>query len=210
MKPETKDHETQRRMIIDLLDAHGLTARRDAIAALIRPAIGLRTRAPTGADLAVGATRVGGEPDLPLGVAWPEGDDGPLLFVLQVDLADVAALDLEGRLPEDGLLSVRDPSAPGLCRRRTTRGTSARRGGARRLRQRRSRGHGVGRRALRVGPDNARQACRARLRRGARRDVRSRRFDVWSSTLVAHLEHPRKLQSVASRSKTRRSGLGAR
>ncbi len=106
MKPETNDHEAQRRLLFDLIDAHGLTPCRDAIAALLRPAIGLRSRAPTDADLAVGATRVGGTPDLPAGVAWPEGEDGPLLFVLQVRLADVSALDLAGRLPEDGLLSV--------------------------------------------------------------------------------------------------------
>ena len=106
MKPETSEHEKQRRELLNLIDEHGLSARRDAIAALLRPAIGLRTRAPVKADLAVGATRVGGQPDLPPCVAWPEGDDGPLLFVLQVQLAEVAALDLEERLPEDGLLVV--------------------------------------------------------------------------------------------------------
>lgn len=82
----------------------------------MRPGIGLKTRELTDADLAVGATRVGGEPDLPPDLAWPAGPEGPLLFVLQVDLAVVAPLDLEERLPGEGLLSVfADPFAQEVC-----------------------------------------------------------------------------------------------
>lgn len=108
MKPETPTHAAQRQAILDLLAAHGLVTHRDTkgIMALVRPGIGLKTRALREADLAVGATRVGGEPDLPADLAWPTGEEGPLLFVLQVALSEVTALDLEERLPSDGVLAV--------------------------------------------------------------------------------------------------------
>jgi hypothetical protein len=105
-KPDTPEHARQRREILAHLDAVGLSARRDELAALYRPAIALHTRDGTPADDAVGCTRVGGEPDLPPDLAWPEGEEGPLLFVLQVDLAAVAPFDLEARLPSTGVLSV--------------------------------------------------------------------------------------------------------
>lgn len=92
MKPETPQHEALRKALLQAIDALGLGAHRDTLLGLLKPAIGLQTRAVTDADLAVGATRVGGEPDLPP--------------ALQVSLAQVAALDLEGLLPSDGLLSV--------------------------------------------------------------------------------------------------------
>ncbi|HRE87663.1 MAG TPA: DUF1963 domain-containing protein [Myxococcota bacterium] len=91
MKPETPQHEAQRKALLQAIDALGLGAHRDTLLGLLKPAIGLQTRAVTDADLAVGATRVGGEPDLPPALAWPSGEDGPLLFVLQVSLAQVAA-----------------------------------------------------------------------------------------------------------------------
>jgi hypothetical protein len=112
MKPETQHHQTQREAILQSLDTHGLSPYRDELEGLLKPAIGLQTRAVTEADLAVGATRVGGEPDLPPDLPWPVGEEGPLLFVLQVSLIDVAPLDVEGLLPGEGLLSVfSDPFA---------------------------------------------------------------------------------------------------
>jgi hypothetical protein len=105
-RPYTEVQERQRRDLLARIDAVGLSARRDELAALLKPAIALHTRAATPADLAVGASRVGGEPDLPPGQAWPAGTEGPLHFVLQVRLEDVAVFDLEERLPATGLLSV--------------------------------------------------------------------------------------------------------
>jgi hypothetical protein len=106
MKAETPEHAAQRAEILKLVEHHGLGAYGAAIEAALRPGIGLRTRDATAADLAVGAMRVGGEPDLPAGEDWPEGEDGPLHFVMQVSMPAVAPFDLEGLLPADGLLQV--------------------------------------------------------------------------------------------------------
>lgn len=53
----------------------------------------------------VGASRFGGWPDLPAGVAWPTWQGRPMAFLAQVDLAQVAAAEPEVRLPARGLLS---------------------------------------------------------------------------------------------------------
>jgi len=104
MKPETPEHAAQRRAIHALIDRADLEPWRRALDGLLKPAIGLRTRPSKGHT--VGATRVGGEPDLPIDVDWPEGDGGPLLFVMQVRLTDVTRFDLEELLPSNGHLSL--------------------------------------------------------------------------------------------------------
>jgi hypothetical protein len=52
-----------------------------------------------------GETRLGGVPDLPAGSSWPRGPDGPLPFLAQLDLADVARRCGSSPLPAQGLLS---------------------------------------------------------------------------------------------------------
>jgi hypothetical protein len=128
MKPESPEHASQRAKILALVDKHKLAGHREAIAGLIKPAIGLKTRKPKKADAALGVTRVGGEPDVPTKFAWPEADGAPLLFVMQVDLAEVTRYDLETLLPEDGLLSLfADPFVEHVTVRYFAKGTPLRR-----------------------------------------------------------------------------------
>ncbi len=56
------------------------------------------------ASLPLGASRFGGLPDLPPGVAWPSRDEVPMEFIAQLRLADAAGLDPLGRLPATGHL----------------------------------------------------------------------------------------------------------
>ncbi len=58
------------------------------------------------ADLARGASRFGGAPDLPPGMAWPRRGDRPLTFLAQLRMADLRGLDASALLPEDGWLVV--------------------------------------------------------------------------------------------------------
>ena len=90
----------------DAVRAAGLEDHLAMLRALVRPCILLRARAPKASDLAPGATRLGGCPDLPKGLAWPRGPGGrPLSFVAQVRLESMQELDDEQRLPAFGLLS---------------------------------------------------------------------------------------------------------
>lgn len=72
---------------------------------VIRPCIVLTTRKATKADRVIGASRLGGEPDLAPGSEWPEHDGAPMPFLVQVRLEEVTSHDREGLLPRKGLLS---------------------------------------------------------------------------------------------------------
>lgn len=56
-----------------------------------------------------GLSRVGGDPDLPAGSAWPEipgmPQPSPMVFVAQLNMAHIAPYDPTGLLPTEGLLS---------------------------------------------------------------------------------------------------------
>lgn len=56
-------------------------------------------------DLPVGATKIGGRPDLPAGSAWPSCGGLPLSFVAQINLADATAIVPEIPVPTHGVLS---------------------------------------------------------------------------------------------------------
>ena len=57
------------------------------------------------ADLAVGASKLGGAPDVSDGTRWPSYDGRLLSFVGQVNLADVSPFDEQDMLPPAGLVS---------------------------------------------------------------------------------------------------------
>jgi uncharacterized protein YwqG len=82
------------------------------LATVARPAIRLLS-SPLADEEAVpvGATKLGGRPDLPPDAGWPTKGPPverplPVPFIGQVRLEDVAGLDTEGALPRFGLLSV--------------------------------------------------------------------------------------------------------
>lgn len=83
----------------------------------------------TGDELPVGATKLGGEPDLPDGTRWPtDDDDRPLAFVAQIALADLAAA-AAAELP-GGLLSfffAFDQTMSGGCVLHSSDGVALRR-----------------------------------------------------------------------------------
>lgn len=79
-----------------------LAAHADALA---RGAIRLRPQPSDAAGGAVGASRLGGQPDMPAGVAWPAKQDTPMAFVGQIRLEEVAPYDSAHLLPPSGLLS---------------------------------------------------------------------------------------------------------
>ncbi len=53
---------------------------------------------------AVGASRIGGLPDVPDGFAWPRSEAGPLAHIAQFRLSEVAPHDAEHLLPTEGML----------------------------------------------------------------------------------------------------------
>jgi uncharacterized protein YwqG len=87
---------------------------------IIAPSIRLRARPVPKKSLAVGASRIGGDPDVPAGFKWPTYKRRRMALLAQINLAEVVALDPASRLPgsgflyffcdqEDGVLALPDP-----------------------------------------------------------------------------------------------------
>jgi uncharacterized protein YwqG len=108
-----------------LIDHNEMQPDRAAIRGLARPALHLATRKVAEGKIGLGASKIGGRPDLPKGTEWPRYEDGqPLAFMGQINLADVAQKGSPfPNLPSSGLLSIfsvwgwvqeddHDPQAP--------------------------------------------------------------------------------------------------
>lgn len=82
----------------------GLSQLTKSIDLLSQPSIRLYTTSAEAASLRVGASRIGGVPDLPAGVNWPEWQGRPQSFIAQIRLDEVHQYDTNGLLPPHGML----------------------------------------------------------------------------------------------------------
>ncbi len=98
----------QEALIVDL-DMIDLSRHAASLWPMVRP--GIHLACSGGSDIALGASKIGGQPDLPPDIEWPRYGGRPQAFLAQVNLAemplaDVAAGEAEGfDMPRDGLLS---------------------------------------------------------------------------------------------------------
>jgi uncharacterized protein YwqG len=74
------------------------------IDSVARWSIRLTSTSADEAKLVVGASKLGGVPDLPVDVSWPEWKGLPQSFVAQFRLADLHDYDKENLLPAQGML----------------------------------------------------------------------------------------------------------
>ncbi|MEO8700775.1 MAG: DUF1963 domain-containing protein [Kofleriaceae bacterium] len=101
-------------LVVDLVEAAKLASVTSAqLLAVVRPAIAFDcVKYKT---VPVGASKFGGQPDLPKKLAWPafaEDEDQMLPFVMQIDLAQVKPFDKEGLLPAKGMLYFFSDTSP--------------------------------------------------------------------------------------------------
>jgi uncharacterized protein YwqG len=76
-----------------------------AVERLAQPSIRLISHPDGDRDGAIGASRLGGNPDLPPDTPWPACQDIPMSFIAQINLAAIDPYDLYHVLPPKGLLS---------------------------------------------------------------------------------------------------------
>lgn len=108
------DLDTLRRLAREQIARLGLEAVRPALEALLVPALDLRLQAGEPGAFPVGASRMGGLPDLPAAAPWPRVRDVPLTLVAQLRLDEIRARVPEPPLPEAGwLLFFQAILAPG-------------------------------------------------------------------------------------------------
>lgn len=71
---------------------------------LTKPSIRLYTTPAGEYDISIGASRIGGVPDVPPGFTWPDLKGMPQSFVAQIYLDEVHQYDTSGALPQSGML----------------------------------------------------------------------------------------------------------
>jgi uncharacterized protein YwqG len=98
------EHEVVQRDWRTLVEMNRLSRYAPPLAKLAKPAVQLVTRRTPTADIAVGQSRIGGVPDLPVRFAWPTYHGKHLAFIAQINLGDVARLMPDGPLPKKGQL----------------------------------------------------------------------------------------------------------
>ncbi|MDZ4764364.1 MAG: YwqG family protein [Chloroflexota bacterium] len=77
----------------------------ETILAHARPGIHIRrTRVADEAEIPVGASKLGGSPDVPADFIWQTWQGMPLTFIAQFKLSEVAPYDVEKLLPLEGML----------------------------------------------------------------------------------------------------------
>ncbi len=88
----------------ELIEEQGLSRVVDQIMADSRPCIRLKLDYTPDETIPVGASKVGGSPDVPEGFMWPVWNSVPLMFIAQIRLSEAKSFDEENLLPESGLL----------------------------------------------------------------------------------------------------------
>lgn len=110
----------QRQALARELHSRGLGAYVDYLKSLARPAALFMPTPTPDAEIDVGRSKIGGWPDLPADLDWPTADvvtfrswndfrvtgTYSIPFLLQIDLAGLADIELDIDLPRTGLLSV--------------------------------------------------------------------------------------------------------
>jgi uncharacterized protein YwqG len=76
----------------------------DATEALAQRCLRLNAIPTDERDLSSGCSKIGGLPDLPVGIQWPSHGDHRLTFAAQIDLKDTNPYPFCGDLPPEGLL----------------------------------------------------------------------------------------------------------
>lgn len=83
-----------------------LEDQKNAILRLARPALWFALKRVPEKSIPSGSTKFGGHPDLPAGVRWPTCEMGPLEFIGQIAMSDLALSLVASDLPKAGLLSL--------------------------------------------------------------------------------------------------------
>lgn len=73
---------------------------------MIRPTVGINTKATDDKNLKVGKSKIGGKPDLPKDFEWPRTNGKPMLFCAQYNLTELIKFDKQDQLPKKGFFYI--------------------------------------------------------------------------------------------------------
>jgi uncharacterized protein YwqG len=92
------------KVLAERLKKHKLLKVADRIQAAALSSIAFTAKKGDEDAMPLGASKLGGRPDLPDGQKWPEWKGAPMAFLGQINLKDVARYDVDKLLPSSGLL----------------------------------------------------------------------------------------------------------
>jgi len=94
-----------RDLLARLISQNGLDRYAADLLKMSRPAVHITTSAVLDdSKIALGNSKFGGAPDVPIGFEWPQWQNKPLTFIGQFRLSDMVSFDAEHLLPADGWL----------------------------------------------------------------------------------------------------------
>lgn len=96
-RPSDHEHEAPAAKVLEILRSVGLER-------IGEPVLNFRTEPTSTSDLPIGSSKMGGSPDLPIGIPWPTWEGRPLDFLLQLDLAEIPRKWGGDEVPESGWL----------------------------------------------------------------------------------------------------------
>jgi uncharacterized protein (TIGR02996 family) len=92
--------------LMELLAESPIAHKANRVLALARPVITYKREAASERSLLVGASRIGGCPDLPPETEWPEYEGEPLGFLAQINFAELQPSPIARELPSTGVMSL--------------------------------------------------------------------------------------------------------
>src|SRR5260221_11570129 len=95
-----KDTESLSRLIEEV----GWANRAAQLLSFVKPSIAITTHRVDEQALKIGTSKIGGSPDLPYDIVWPEYRGQALDFVAQINLSEIREYDLERLYPSTGML----------------------------------------------------------------------------------------------------------
>lgn len=103
--PEFRDTVPSEAFFREGFAKNGLAGQWDFFRTQLRPEIQMLVEPANESSFLPGQSKIGGQPDLPAGMAWfTEGNGNHLSFIAQINLAEVRSLDTTGQLPSTGIL----------------------------------------------------------------------------------------------------------
>ncbi len=90
--------------IIELAENEGLKRLKGKLKDLIKESISLITTSANEGDIRIGSTKIGGMPDMPVDLVWPEHKGKPISLLAQINLEEIKNYDKDNVLPNTGML----------------------------------------------------------------------------------------------------------
>lgn len=92
----------QKDQLLNAIHTAGLARLTPHLTPLMADSIRIQTQSVAESALSLGASRIGGRPDLPDTLAWPQWNSLPMSFIAQFALSEVSPYDTSRLLPSSG------------------------------------------------------------------------------------------------------------